>query len=111
MDLSHCSSKAKVTAHGKDGLNDALSSCQLVVIPAGVPRKPGMTRDDLFNINAGCAAAEHRAATGHLRAARPHVASARHGAGPASRGSQSRSRCLAAWRRGLQGCALAAAGL
>lgn len=26
---------------------------QLVVIPAGVPRKPGMTRDDLFNINAG----------------------------------------------------------
>ena len=33
-----------------------------MVIPAGVPRKPGMTRDDLFNINAGivktlCAAA------------------------------------------------------
>ena len=26
---------------------------QLVLIPAGVPRKPGMTRDDLFNINAG----------------------------------------------------------
>lgn len=25
----------------------------LVIIPAGVPRKPGMTRDDLFNINAG----------------------------------------------------------
>ncbi|KAF2311320.1 hypothetical protein GH714_021727 [Hevea brasiliensis] len=24
----------------------------VVVIPAGVPRKPGMTRDDLFNINA-----------------------------------------------------------
>jgi hypothetical protein len=24
-----------------------------VIIPAGVPRKPGMTRDDLFNINAG----------------------------------------------------------
>ena len=23
------------------------------MIPAGVPRKPGMTRDDLFNINAG----------------------------------------------------------
>jgi len=36
-----------------------------VIIPAGVPRKPGMTRDDLFNINAGIvrtlitAAAEH----------------------------------------------------
>jgi len=25
----------------------------VVVIPAGVPRKPGMTRDDLFNTNAG----------------------------------------------------------
>ena len=24
----------------------------MVVIPAGVPRKPGMTRDDLFNTNA-----------------------------------------------------------
>lgn len=24
----------------------------MVIIPAGVPRKPGMTRDDLFNINA-----------------------------------------------------------
>jgi len=24
-----------------------------VIIPAGVPRKPGMTRDDLFKINAG----------------------------------------------------------
>jgi hypothetical protein len=24
---------------------------QVVVIPAGVPRKPGMTRDDLFNTN------------------------------------------------------------
>ncbi len=28
-------------------------SLQTVVIPAGVPRKPGMTRDDLFKINAG----------------------------------------------------------
>merc|ERR1712025_1488787 len=31
----------------------ALTGCDVVVIPAGVPRKPGMTRDDLFNINAG----------------------------------------------------------
>lgn len=29
-----------------------LNAClQVVVIPAGVPRKPGMTRDDLFNTN------------------------------------------------------------
>lgn len=26
--------------------------CDVVIIPAGVPRKPGMTRDDLFNTNA-----------------------------------------------------------
>lgn len=60
---------------GAAQLLDALSGCDVVVIPAGVPRKPGMTvrspglrdapvrrspaaarlqqRDDLFNINAG----------------------------------------------------------
>jgi malate dehydrogenase len=38
---------------GQGQLNAALEGCDLVVIPAGVPRKPGMTRDDLFNINAG----------------------------------------------------------
>ena len=37
---------------GTDELAEALTGCDLVVIPAGVPRKPGMTRDDLFNINA-----------------------------------------------------------
>merc|ERR1712113_760835 len=36
-----------------DDLRKALDGCSIVVIPAGVPRKPGMTRDDLFNINAG----------------------------------------------------------
>jgi malate dehydrogenase len=34
-------------------LKEALKGRDVVVIPAGVPRKPGMTRDDLFNINAG----------------------------------------------------------
>lgn len=34
-------------------MDDALTGMDLVIIPAGVPRKPGMTRDDLFNINAG----------------------------------------------------------
>jgi hypothetical protein len=28
-----------------------MNNRQVVVIPAGVPRKPGMTRDDLFNTN------------------------------------------------------------
>lgn len=35
-----------------EGLKEALSGANVVVIPAGVPRKPGMTRDDLFNTNA-----------------------------------------------------------
>ena len=38
---------------GPDQLGDALSGADLVIIPAGVPRKPGMTRDDLFAVNAG----------------------------------------------------------
>lgn len=38
---------------GQKQLEDALIGMDLVIIPAGVPRKPGMTRDDLFNINAG----------------------------------------------------------
>jgi malate dehydrogenase len=36
-----------------EGLGAALKGAKVVVIPAGVPRKPGMTRDDLFNTNAG----------------------------------------------------------
>ena len=44
----------QVTAFtGADELEGALTGAELVIIPAGVPRKPGMTRDDLFNINAG----------------------------------------------------------
>lgn len=55
-DLSHINTAARITAHtGADQLPDALYGAHLVVIPAGVPRKPGMTRDDLFNINAGAA--------------------------------------------------------
>ncbi len=38
---------------GDGELGKALTGCDLVIIPAGVPRKPGMTRDDLFKINAG----------------------------------------------------------
>ncbi|KAF7978182.1 hypothetical protein HWV62_1384 [Athelia sp. TMB] len=54
-DLSHIATPAKVTGYlpPNDGLLAALKDADLVVIPAGVPRKPGMTRDDLFKINAG----------------------------------------------------------
>jgi malate dehydrogenase len=51
-DLSHISSPAKVTGYIKEDLPKALAGAELVIIPAGVPRKPGMTRDDLFNTNA-----------------------------------------------------------
>lgn len=52
-DLSHCSTHAKVTGHeGPESLEGCLRDTEVVVIPAGVPRKPGMTRDDLFNTNA-----------------------------------------------------------
>ncbi|KAI6675673.1 hypothetical protein NL676_003579 [Syzygium grande] len=37
---------------GASELAESLKGAKVVVIPAGVPRKPGMTRDDLFNINA-----------------------------------------------------------
>lgn len=53
-DLSHISSRAKVRAFtGAPQLGGALSGCDVVLIPAGVPRKPGQTRDDLFKVNAG----------------------------------------------------------
>ena len=61
-DLSHCPTKAKVTGNlpaagtwppsGNSGLEACLTGADVVIIPAGVPRKPGMTRDDLFNTNA-----------------------------------------------------------
>lgn len=57
-DLSHINTPAKVTGHqpkskdDKTALKEALQGSEIVVIPAGVPRKPGMTRADLFNINA-----------------------------------------------------------
>lgn len=52
-DLSHISTPTKVVAFvGANQMQDALNGSDVVVIVAGVPRKPGMTRDDLFNINA-----------------------------------------------------------
>lgn len=51
-DLSHIETGSRVIGYDKDGLLEALKGCDVVIIPAGVPRKPGMTRDDLFNTNA-----------------------------------------------------------
>ncbi|KAI1393481.1 malate dehydrogenase [Hypoxylon trugodes] len=54
-DLSHISSTAKVTGYlpKDEGGKAAFKDADIIVIPAGIPRKPGMSRDDLFNINAG----------------------------------------------------------
>merc|ERR1712045_85504 len=56
-DLSHCETKSDSTGFvGQEQLKDSLVGAEIVVIPAGVPRKPGMTRDDLFNTNASIVA-------------------------------------------------------
>jgi len=61
-DLSHlekkCSVKGYVMPVGEkpiDHLKECLTGCDLVLVPAGLPRKPGMTRDDLFKTNADIA--------------------------------------------------------
>jgi malate dehydrogenase len=52
-DLSHIDTRARVESFvGDDQVEAAVAGCDIVLIPAGVPRKPGMTRDDLFNTNA-----------------------------------------------------------
>jgi malate dehydrogenase len=61
-DLSHINRKVKVNHYsfGKDDraiekASECLTGCHLVLVPAGVPRKPGMDRKDLLGINAGIA--------------------------------------------------------
>merc|ERR1719230_2201698 len=61
-DLNHIEKRAKVVGYAKsldekaiDKLGDCFAGCSLVLCPAGMPRKPGQTRDDLFKINAGIA--------------------------------------------------------
>jgi len=70
-DLSHIDTVASASGHGMTpkqfagdaaidnqaefqaaAFDEALAGADVVVIPAGVPRKPGMTRQDLFEVNA-----------------------------------------------------------
>ncbi|WOH37181.1 malate dehydrogenase [Thalassotalea fonticola] len=53
VDLSHIPTDVTVKGYGADALGDALTGCDIVIIPAGMPRKPGMDRADLFAVNAG----------------------------------------------------------
>ena len=65
-DLSHIDTPIKVSGYqGDDQLGTALDGADVVIIPAGVPRKPGMTRDDLFNTNASIVATLAKAISKH----------------------------------------------
>jgi malate dehydrogenase len=65
-DVSHINTAAQVKGYAGDAeLGAALKDADLVIIPAGVPRKPGMTRDDLFKINAGIVAGLAEACATH----------------------------------------------
>ena len=52
-DLSHIPTDVKVTGFSGEDPSPALVNADIVLISAGVARKPGMDRSDLFNINAG----------------------------------------------------------
>lgn len=61
-DLAHLEKKCKVKGYAidkddkpVDKLQECLTGCHLVLVPAGLPRKPGMTRADLLGINIGIA--------------------------------------------------------
>jgi len=56
VDISHVTSYGTVEGYSGKDLAKAAKDADIVVVPAGVPRKPGMTRDDLFNTNAGIVA-------------------------------------------------------
>lgn len=64
-DVSHIPTQSVVKGYNPEQIDAALTGADVVIIPAGVPRKPGMTRDDLFATNASIvrdlakAAAEH----------------------------------------------------
>jgi len=53
-DISHINTHSTVKGYDPtpSGLRECLEGSEIILIPAGVPRKPGMTRDDLFNTNA-----------------------------------------------------------
>lgn len=53
VDLSHIPTPVSIKGYCGDDPSPALEGADVVLISAGVARKPGMDRSDLFNINAG----------------------------------------------------------
>ncbi|KAF2801003.1 malate dehydrogenase [Melanomma pulvis-pyrius CBS 109.77] len=66
-DIGHINTKSEVRGYEAtpSALAEALKGSDIVLIPAGVPRKPGMTRDDLFNTNASIVRDLAKAAADH----------------------------------------------
>ncbi|QXO65185.1 malate dehydrogenase [Morganella morganii] len=52
-DLSHIPTDVRITGFAGEDPTPALEGTDIVLISAGVARKPGMDRSDLFNVNAG----------------------------------------------------------
>lgn len=52
-DLSHIPTPVSIKGYGGEDPTPALEGADVVLISAGVARKPGMDRADLFNVNAG----------------------------------------------------------
>lgn len=53
VDLSHIPTAVKINGFSGEDATPALQGADVVLISAGVARKPGMDRSDLFNVNAG----------------------------------------------------------
>lgn len=53
VDLSHIPTAVKIKGFSGEDATPALEGADVVLISAGVARKPGMDRSDLFNVNAG----------------------------------------------------------
>lgn len=53
VDLSHIPTPVKIKGFSGEDATPALQGADVVLISAGVARKPGMDRSDLFNVNAG----------------------------------------------------------
>jgi len=53
VDLSHIPTAVKIKGFSGEDATPALQGADVVLISAGVARKPGMDRSDLFNVNAG----------------------------------------------------------
>ncbi|CAO95344.1 malate dehydrogenase [Erwinia tasmaniensis] len=53
VDLSHIPTSVKIAGFSGEDATPALKGADVVLISAGVARKPGMDRSDLFNVNAG----------------------------------------------------------